>query len=74
MPAVFHNFNEWSKTRLPALVGLAYLQAVKRDEDGVKIIALIDNIEQLKSLPASRKPKIDFGNLRRLPIHPPKAD
>ena len=69
-----HYFNEWPKTKLPALGGISPLQAARRDKDRAKLVALIDNIERSQNAPTSEMPKIDIDNLRRLLGLPPKAN
>jgi len=69
-----HYFNEWPKTKLPALGGLTPLQAAKREKERPKLEALIDDIERLQNAPTSKMPKIDSDKLRRLLGLPAKAN
>jgi hypothetical protein len=69
-----HYFNEWPKTKLPALGGLTPLQAVKKEKDRVKVLALIDDFEQLQNARTSEMPKINIDKLRRLLGLPTKAN
>ena len=61
-----HYFNEWPKTKLPALGGLSPLQAARSEKERVKLEALIDDIDRLHNAPTSEMPKIDTDKLRRL--------
>lgn len=69
-----HYFNEWPKTKLPALGGISPLQAARRDKDRAKLVVLIDNIERSQNAPTSEMAKIDIDKLRRLLGLPPKAN
>jgi len=69
-----HYFNKWPKTKLPALGGLTPLQAVKREKDRMKVVALIDDFDRLQNSPTSKMPKIDTDKLRRLLGLPTKAN
>ena len=69
-----HYFNEWPKTKLPALGGLTPLQAAKSKKDRSKVMALIDDIERLQDASTSEMPKIDIDKLRRLLGLLPKAN
>jgi len=69
-----HYFNEWPKTKLPALGGLTPLQAAKREKKRPKLEALIDDIDRMQNAPTSKMPKIDTDKLRRLLGLPAKAN
>lgn len=69
-----HYFNEWPKTKLPALGGLSPLQAVRSKKERAKLEALIDDIDRLQNAPTSEMPKIDIDKLRRLLGLPAKAN
>jgi hypothetical protein len=69
-----HYFNEWPKTKLPALNGLTPLQAVKNKKYRSKVVALVDSIENMQEVPTSGMPKIDVDKLRRLLGLAPKAN
>jgi hypothetical protein len=68
-----HYFNEWPKTKLPALNGLTPLQAVKNKKYRSKVVALVDTIERMQKASASGMPKIDVDKLRRMLGLPSKA-
>lgn len=61
-----HYFNEWPKSKLPALGGLSPLQAARRKNERPRLEALIDDIDRMQNAPASKMPKIDINKLRRL--------
>ncbi len=62
----YHYFNEWPKSKLPALGGLSPLQASRRRNERPKLEALIDDIDRLQNMPTSKMPEIDTNKLRRL--------
>lgn len=61
-----HYFNEWPKSKLPALGGLSPLQASRRRNERPRLEALIDDIDRLQNMPTSKMPEIDTNKLRRL--------
>ena len=68
-----HYFNEWPKTKLPALGGLTPLQAAKREKERPKLEALINDFERLQNARTSEMPKFNIDKLRRLLGLPTKA-
>ena len=54
--------------------GLSPLQAVRREKERAKLVALIDDIDRLQNAPTSEMPKIDMDKLRRLLGLPAKAN
>lgn len=61
-----HYFNEWPKTKLPALGSLSPLQAAQKEKERPKLEALIDDLERMQNAPTAKMPKIDINKLRRL--------
>lgn len=69
-----HYFNNWPKTKLPALGGLTPLQAVKKDSERHKVESLIADFEHMQEISKSKMPRIDFDKLRRKLGLPPKTN
>jgi hypothetical protein len=61
-----HYFNEWPKTKIPALGGLSPRQAARSKKGREKLEALIDDIERNQNSPKTDMPKIDIDKLRQL--------
>jgi hypothetical protein len=69
-----HYFNEWPKTKIPALGGISPRQAARSKKGREKLEELIDGIERHQNSPDSGMPRINIDTLRRQCGLPPKAD